>query len=83
MSELEYYEQLEDLFVHPGWSLFVKQIQEAHDIETRTVENLKTVEDLYRYKGKMLIYRLVLNFQQISKANAKRLREVDEHVDTL
>lgn len=74
MSEQERLETLLDLFVHPGWKLFMEEYQDVRE-HLDTLSGVKTMEDLFSKRGRLQVLDNILTYEDSVR------RALDEEVE--
>lgn len=59
---IKYYETLVDLFVHPGWKLFVEDISKATEA-LNTLDGITSERELFLNQGKLTQLRHILSYE--------------------
>ena len=59
-----------DLFIHPGWQLFMDEMREAHGVLVETAWTLKDERQLYQRKGEIQKLGELLSYESLMKMQA-------------
>ncbi len=66
-------ETLLDLFLHPGWKLFMEDMERRAQGVWVRVPTLKTLEDLHRFQGERSILDVVRSYEAITRETLERV----------
>jgi hypothetical protein len=65
----EYYEDIIDLTSHPAWPKFKEEVlKEIYHLQAGTLDNIKTVEELYFAKGYAAALAATAHLRETAKA---------------
>jgi hypothetical protein len=68
------YENYLDLFIHPGWKLFLEDIESMMD-GLDSIEYVATLEELHNKKGQLSILKRISGFENAMKAAYEDFQE--------
>ena len=72
----QYYEQLLDLFLHPGWKQFQQDFEESFDLLEKTARKDCPTNDQWQYRrGQLEQLDRVITFEQLIRAAYDDLTE--------
>ena len=77
-DELEvYFRQMNDLFRMKGWGLLIEDLKlQVPNIDS--VEQVKTIEDLYFRKGQLNILGTILNLEETTRIGQEESQREDD-----
>lgn len=74
----QYFQTMEDMFKHPGWKLFVTDLEANQQALKDSALGLETERDFYVAKGRNQTFNQVLGFEQFVVSTHHALAEDDD-----
>lgn len=71
----QYFSTMEDLFNHPGWKLFIEDLQANQQALKDSALGLETEKGFYVAKGRNQTFNQVLGFEDLIKSSHTALVE--------
>ena len=56
------HETMLDLFAHPGWDMFMQDMEEMQGANLSTIINIDEANEFFKFKGRLEILNTVVNY---------------------